>query len=132
MNKKIFCFMFILLVFALFLSSCTPLQSTKNKPPVAKITVFSIKPIWQAPSTITFKGTDSYDPDGTIINYRWDFGDDTKAEEGIEVKHTFTTPGIYHVTLTVTDDLGSTGTDTREIGVVPPGGPPVSSAGVIV
>lgn len=133
MNKKIFCFMFISLVFAIFLSSCTPLQSPKNKPPVAKITVYpAIMPVWQTFSNIAFKGTDSYDPDGTIISYRWDFGDGSKIEEGEEVKHTFTTPGIYMVTLTVTDDRGSTGTDTQEIGVVPPGGPPVSSAGVFV
>lgn len=125
--------MFILLAFTLFLSSCTPLQSPINKPPVAKITVYpAIKPVWKTFSIITFKGSDSYDPDGTIISYRWDFGDGSKIEEGEEVKHTFTTPGIYMVTLTVTDDRGSTGTDTREIGVVSPGGPPVSSAGVMV
>ena len=67
MNKKIFCFMFILLAFALFLSSCTPLQSPNNKPPVAKITVYpAIKPSGRHSQLLPLRVQNSYDPDGTI------------------------------------------------------------------
>ncbi|MFF5763670.1 S8 family serine peptidase [Streptomyces tanashiensis] len=52
----------------------------------------------------------SYDPDGTIASYRWDFGDGT-AGTGADVSHQFpsTASGSYRTTLTVTDDKGGTG-----------------------
>ena len=54
---------------------------------------------------IYFNGSNSYDPDGTITNYTWNFGDGKKAYE-INPTHTYKLPGIYNVTLTVTDDDG--------------------------
>jgi len=54
---------------------------------------------------IYFNGSNSYDTDGTITNYTWNFGDGTKAYE-INPTHTYKLPGIYNVTLTVTDDDG--------------------------
>jgi len=56
--------------------------------------------------SIYFNASDSYDPDGTVVSYFWDFGDETNAT-GVTVEHAYTTAGNYTVTLTVTDDEGA-------------------------
>jgi PKD repeat protein len=53
----------------------------------------------------TFEGGHSYDPDGAIANYEWDFGDGTKAN-GQQQSHTYVQAGQYQLTLTVTDNAG--------------------------
>lgn len=56
---------------------------------------------------ITFDGTMSYDRDGKIVSWHWNFGDG-KNGSGDVVKHSYLMPGEYIVTLTVTDDDGAT------------------------
>jgi len=67
-------------------------------------------------STVFFDGVDSYDPDGMITGYRWDFnGDglyDTDWNENGVQTHVFTSVGIYTTILEVRDD--SNHTDTIE------------------
>ena len=65
---------------------------------------------------VTFNGSGSYDPDGTISRYNWTFGDETTGT-GITTTHTYGTAGEYTVELTVTDDGGSTDTDTALVTV---------------
>ena len=55
---------------------------------------------------ILFDGSNSTDPDGEIISYFWDFGDDTNST-GIIADHTYKKDGTYPVILTVTDDQGA-------------------------
>ncbi|MFC1479514.1 Ig-like domain-containing protein [Planctomycetota bacterium] len=69
-----------------------------------------------APLTVTFTGTNSYDPDGTIVSYAWDLGDTTTGSGDTSV-HTYTDPGTYQVTLTVTDNNTATASDTLTIAV---------------
>jgi len=58
---------------------------------------------------VEFDGSSSYDPDGTaIIDYNWDFGDETIGTLPMEI-HTYTTVGIYEVTLVVTDNQSQIG-----------------------
>ncbi len=52
-----------------------------------------------------FDASDSYDVDGEIVSYEWDFGDGTVAQ-GMLAEHTYTALGTYEVTLTVTDGDG--------------------------
>jgi serine protease len=65
---------------------------------------------------VTFDGSGSGDPDGTISSYNWNFGDGTTGT-GITTTNTYETAGEYTVELTVTDDGGSTDTDTAGVKV---------------
>lgn len=68
---------------------------------------------------IEFNGSGSYDPDGELVSYLWDFGDGTYGN-GVIVEHIYFVPGEYNVTLTVTDNFGATDQDSLicEIGIV--------------
>ena len=55
----------------------------------------------------SFDAAASTDPDGTIVNYSWDFGDGNVLDNGgVAPSHTYARPGTYSVELTVTDDQG--------------------------
>jgi PKD repeat protein len=66
--------------------------------------------------TCSFDGGTSSDPDGSITAYAWDFGDGATGS-GATVAHTYAAAGTYTVTLTVTDDLGATGTTSKSVSV---------------
>ncbi len=86
--------------------------------------------------SLTFDGTDSDDPDGTIIGYAWDFGDG-ESGAGSQPNHIYHSTGTYDVNLTVTDNDGLTHSDQTTVTVTsrptfPPGIPntqPVADAG---
>jgi len=78
---------------------------TENLAPVAVATV-SVSS-GKAPLLVQFNGDGSYDPDGSIISFSWDFNDGSYSTE-INPEHEFTAPGTYVVTLAVTDDGGKT------------------------
>jgi|GEM_PF-4636878 len=63
----------------------------------------------------------SYDPDGTITSYSWDFGDG-ETGSGVVVTHSYGSVGVYTVVLTVVDNLGATDSDSVVVEVVPPAG----------
>jgi PKD repeat protein len=62
-------------------------------------------------ATLTSTSTDS---DGTITAFAWDFGDGTFGS-GATNQHTYSAPGTYPVTLTVTDDDGATNTISNDV-----------------
>ena len=77
--------------------------SSGSRAPIAKIGVDrSSGPV---PLGVQFSSEGSRDPDGTEISYAWDFGDGATSTEPSPV-HTYTTPGDYTATLTVTDAEG--------------------------
>jgi PKD repeat protein len=66
--------------------------------------------VGMALSPMTFDGTGSYDPDGSIVSYDWDFGDGNTGT-GPTPTHIYANSGTYIVILTVTDDDDATDTD---------------------
>ena len=65
---------------------------------------------------VTFDASESYDPDGEIAEYVWDFGDGTTAT-GRRVEHVFPQRRQYQVTLTVIDDDGAENRTVRTVTV---------------
>lgn len=51
---------------------------------------------------IAFDASGSSDPDGTALTYVWDFGD-LVSGTGVTLSHTYTSGGVFAVTLTVSD-----------------------------
>ena len=84
----------------------------ENLPPVAIANAHVTS--GRAPLSVNFTGSESYDPDGAIINYAWDFGDgsgDTSANPA----HDYVATGTYIAVLTVTDNQGSANSAQVEI-----------------
>jgi len=61
---------------------------------------------------VNLTGIISYDPDGSIESYEWDFGDGTPHAFGMNVSHTYKVGGVLDVLLNVTDNNGSVSSDT--------------------
>lgn len=64
-----------------------------------------------AGESVSFDGSGSSDPDGSVASYSWDCGD-SETETGATPSHTYASEGTYTVTLTVTDDRDLTATAT--------------------
>ncbi len=88
-------------------------------PPVASFYYLPQNPIIN--QMVTFNASASYDPDGNITNYKWNFGDGniTNTTDQI-ITHTYVSTSNYTVNLTVTDDDGATNTDTTTLAVTEP------------
>ncbi len=61
--------------------------------------------------TVTFDGSSSYDVDGEIVSYDWDFGDGSPHGTDVIASHVYSVAGAYTVILMVTDNGGLTDTD---------------------
>jgi hypothetical protein len=100
--------------------------SSKNLPPVANL---SASEPYQGfvNSEITFNGSLSYDPDGHVVSWIWDFGDGNSGEGEI-VTHSYSNTGMYNVLLTVTDDKGAANDSEISLLVIQLNNPPSNSA----
>lgn len=80
-------------------------------------------PVFKDSEPITFDALSSYDPDGVIVAWMWDFGDGDTAT-GPVVTHAYelptctTEPRTFVVTLTVVDNDGLMGVATAEVTIV--------------
>jgi len=90
-------------------NNATATKTVLNRSPVASFTESA--EIVYPNEAIYFNATGSYDPDGNITSYFWDFGDETNAT-GVTTEHSYPLEGNYTVTLTVTDDDNATGKAT--------------------
>lgn len=92
--------------------SASTAVTLQDRPPVASFTTTpSSAPTGTA---ITFDGTASYDPDGTVVSYSWAFGDGATGI-GSVVTHSYGLAKTYTVTLTVTDNGGVTGSTNSQV-----------------
>ncbi len=57
--------------------------------------------------TVSFDASSSYDHDGSIASYSWDFGDDTGSSNIQNPTHQYGVNDTYTVTLSVTDNDGA-------------------------
>lgn len=87
-----------------------------NQQPLASYSYSPRNPVIN--QTVRFNSSNSTDPDGTIINYGWNFGDGniTNTTEPI-ITHSYASAGTYTVNLTVTDDDGATNATTKFIDI---------------
>jgi len=65
---------------------------------------------------IYFVGTDSVPGSSPITSYQWDFGAD-KVVQDQTVAHMYNGPGVYSVTLTITDENGESNTAVQQVQV---------------
>ncbi len=87
-----------------------------NNAPVASFSFYPRDPF--EGETVSFDGSESYDPDGRIVRWSWDFGDGNTAEGELEfAEHEYTLPGSYTVRLTVEDELGEQASTSRAVEV---------------
>jgi streptogrisin C len=63
---------------------------------------------------VDFNSAGSYDPNGSIVSYAWDFGDGTTGT-GATTSHVYPYEGYFTVTLTVTDNSGYTGQSVQSV-----------------
>ena len=97
-------------------------EPPKNRAPIARFR--PPNPPVKPQRTVMFRAIGSYDSDGKIVLYHWDFGDgatDTATEQFSA--HKFTKSGTYSVSLTVVDNGGIRATTTAAIRVARSGEP---------
>jgi probable HAF family extracellular repeat protein len=79
---------------------------------------------------IAFDGTRSFDADGQIVAYQWDFGDGASST-GSQATHAYATAGIYMATLAVTDNQGASTADTVRVLISPADAIPPTTVAVV-
>ena len=89
-------------------------EESINQLPVA---VANGPPVADKKVPVVFDGSESYDPDGFIVNWSWDFGDSIQGF-GEVVEHTYINSGDYPVVLVVEDDDGATDDDVISISII--------------
>jgi lysozyme len=88
----------------------------ENQPPIVHFDYYPVEP--KAGEQVTFDASSSYDPDGEIMFYEWDWNGDGYYDEYTTfpvVTFWWAEKGSYNVTLSVTDNEGATNTAKQEI-----------------
>ncbi len=90
-----------------------PTAPVNNSPPIAKISYDIAEPTVE--DAIVFDGSDSYDIDGTISRFFWDFEDESNILHGPHQAHKFRECGSTKVSLTVFDNENASNSTTVEL-----------------
>jgi PKD repeat protein len=81
-----------------------------NLAPVPGFTITS--PFNIVTVTVSFDASSAYDPDGSIVQYDWLFGDGVTAQ-GKNISRVYTLPGTFSIKLTVTDNFSKQASLTK-------------------
>jgi PKD repeat protein len=96
-------------------------QTTSS--PFAIFTVSVLNPqgeVFAAGATLKFDGKPSFSTTGLITSFVWNFGDGTIDTSNVNrPTHVYAVGGMYIVTLTVTDFVGNTNSQSQTINVLP-------------
>ena len=97
--------------------SCVPLGGGGGLPPDTSPPVADagVDQTVNENSQVSFNASSSSDNVG-IASCEWDFGDGTTGQ-GLATTHTYSEPGTYNVTLTVTDEVGNSNTNSITVTV---------------
>ncbi len=95
-----------------------------NAPPVAR----AGEDVYASKSEIGFDASSSYDPDDSIKEFLWDFGDGTSGNKSI-ISHYYSEPGDYKVILTVKDNSNLSNSIDQDTMLVRINSKPVADAG---
>ncbi|SES99864.1 parallel beta-helix repeat (two copies) [Methanococcoides vulcani] len=92
------------------------ISAPANQPPVADA---NGPYVGNESTTITFDASGSYDPDGSIVSYKWDLDDDGEFDDGtgVSVLHTWYDDYSGAISVKVTDDEGASDIDTTTVTV---------------
>ncbi|BCL59423.1 hypothetical protein DGMP_01160 [Desulfomarina profundi] len=85
-----------------------------NTPPAASFT-YTVNE-----NDVFFDAGSSADTDGTILEYRWDFGDNSSGS-GVNVTHSYAEPNVYQVTLTLVDNKNGIALLQKEVSTIQSG-----------
>jgi thiol-disulfide isomerase/thioredoxin len=100
-------------------------SAVANTPPMA---VFEVRAGDNgSPNSVVFDASVSYDADGTIMTYQWQFGDGTTGS-GATKAHTYPSVSSYTVTLVVTDNEGASRLASRAVDLSRPLATPTTAA----
>lgn len=101
---------------AVFIRLVPPATISAAGSPIANFTFSPAAP--KIGTLVVFDASSSVDSDGTIVSYRWDWGDGETAVGKTE-DHDYFTARDYFVTLTVTDNSGLASSATKRVTVIP-------------
>lgn len=99
-------------------SSSTSTTVQTNQPPVSNAGPDKQGTVGQS---LTFDGRNSFDPDGSITAYLWQWGDGGSATTAL-ASHTYQSPGSYNAVLWVQDNAGAWSMDTAVAAIAGTGG----------
>ena len=87
----------------------------ENRPPFVHVEYSPLDPY--VGEVVIFNASASYDPDGTIVDYVWNFGDGTVKQGTAVATHMYAKGGTYMVSCTAIDNEGSSKTLKIEVRV---------------
>jgi phospholipase C/outer membrane protein assembly factor BamB len=108
-------------------------QSSSKPPPVAELS--AIPSSGTAPLLVTFDGSMSSDPNGTLSGWTMDFGDGSAAQSGSDsppssIQHSYVSAGVFTATLTTNGSGGTSADSTFTVTVGQPAQDLVADLGV--
>jgi len=86
----------------------------ENRPPVPSCLLSNDAPV--VGEHVQFDASGSFDPDGNLIDFTWEFGDGETAR-GARVSHVYTEPAVRSLRLTIEDDTGGTASTVHTVTV---------------